>query len=68
MRNKDRDKRIRFVQLAITDKKKAADELRAIADGLENTKKTVDTIYALSQLFSISDRTIWRDIKTDLDL
>lgn len=63
-RNKKLQKnRINFVKLAINDKKKAAKELKELAKGLENTKNVSDTIYALTQIFGVSERTILRDLK-----
>ncbi len=60
-----RQKRINFIKLAVKDKKKAAKQLRLMAKGLENTKNFSDTIYALTQIFGISERTIFRDLQTD---
>ena len=58
--------RANLVQLAITDHKKAAEKLREMATGLENTRNTSDVVYALTQIFCVSERTILRDITTDL--
>lgn len=57
--------RIKFVQLAFEDNKKAAKELRKMANGLENTKTIADIYYALSEIFGVSERTIARDSKND---
>ncbi len=55
-------KRAKFVQLAIKDKSKAAKDLREIAYGLGYARKKSDVIYALSQIFCVSESTIRRDI------
>lgn len=57
--------RVAFNQAAITDPKAAAIRLRSIADSLEETRNFSDTIYALSQLFCVSERTIIRDLTND---
>jgi len=57
--------RVDFNQTAITDPKKAANKLRSLAYSLEKTKNTSDVIFALSQIFCISERTVMRDIIND---
>ena len=54
--------RARFCQLAMTDKTKAADELRMMATGLENCRNTSDVVNALCQIFAIGERTVFNDL------
>ena len=54
--------RVKFSQLAIKDNKKAAQELRNLADGLENCRNTSDVVNALTQIFACSERTIFNDL------
>lgn len=54
--------RVEFCQLAVRDQKKAANELRDLATGLENCRGTSDIVNALSQIFAISERTVFRDL------
>ena len=60
-----RNKRIRFSQLAIRDSKEAAKKLRGLAKGLENCRTTADTLAALSEIFGVSEKTILRDLQND---
>lgn len=55
-------KRSEFCQLALKDQKKAADQLKDLATGLENCRNTSDVITALSEIFNISERTIFYDL------
>jgi hypothetical protein len=54
--------RSRFCQLALKDNKRAASELKNLAYGLENCKKTSDIIEALKTIFAVSERTIFNDL------
>jgi hypothetical protein len=54
--------RSKFCKLAITDKKKAANELRVMATGLENCRNTSDVINALTNIFAVSERTVFNDL------
>ncbi len=58
-----KNKRAKFVQLAVKDKSKAAKDLREIAYALGYARKKSDVIYALSQIFCVSEKTIKRDLK-----
>ena len=49
-------------KLALNNPKKAADKLRILALGLENCRNTSDTIRALCEIFSVSERTVFRDL------
>lgn len=60
-----RNKRIRFSQLAVKDNKAAAKKLRSMAKGLENTRTFADTLAALSEIFGVSEKTILRDLQND---
>jgi hypothetical protein len=55
-------KRADFVQAAFKNPKEGAKILHAMAEGLGNTKTSSDTVYALSQILYISERTIVRDL------
>lgn len=57
--------RIGFVKESIEDPKKGAQKLRDLANGLENAKNISDTVYALTQIFGVSERTIFRDLLND---
>jgi len=57
-----KQKRTKFVQLTDTNPQKAASELRELADALANCKKTNDKIFALSQIFCVSESTIEKDL------
>ena len=61
-KGENRNKRKKFVQKAFNDPKLAADELRSMADGLEECKNTSDLIFALTEILFVSDSTIFRDI------
>jgi len=61
-RKKYINKRSNFCQLAMQDQKKAANELRSLATGLENCRNTSDVINALCEIFQVSERTIFRDL------
>lgn len=61
-REKYIEQRQRFAKLALTDSKKAADELRGMAKGLENCRNTSDVVYALMNIFCISERTVFNDL------
>jgi hypothetical protein len=62
-RVKTADCRSKFCQLAMTDKKRAAEKLRVMAIGLENCRNTSDIIYSLTQIFGVSERTVFNDLK-----
>lgn len=65
-RNKTlREKRASFAKLAINNKSKAAKELREQGYALGYAKNNSDIIYALSQIFCVSERTIMRDLTKD---
>jgi len=55
-------KRSDFCKLAMTDKKKAATQLRSMASGLENCRNTSDIINALCTIFAVSERTVFNDL------
>ena len=57
--------RVEFVKLAIKDPKKAAKNLNELAEGLGNTKSMNDTVFALTQIFGVSEKTIMRDLLND---
>lgn len=59
-------KRVMFVKLAINDPKKGALRLRQLAKSLENTKNTSDTVFALTQILGVSEKTIIRDFLNDI--
>jgi hypothetical protein len=54
--------RERLCKIAMQNPKKAAEELRLLAVGLENCRNTSDTINALCQIFAVSERTIFNDL------
>lgn len=54
--------RKKIVKESIEDPKKGADRLRVLADALENCKGINDTVYALSEIFCVSEKTILRDL------
>jgi hypothetical protein len=56
------ERRAAFCKLANSNPKKAADELRMIADGLECCKNTSDVVAALSEIYAVSERTILYDL------
>ena len=61
-----RDKQIKirstFCKLALKDNKAAAKELKDLAIGLENCRNTSDIIRALTEIFAVSERTIFNDL------
>jgi hypothetical protein len=57
--------RINFVKLAIQDPKKAGEKLMLMGKGLKNTNNCSDVIFALTQIFGVSEKTIFRDLNTD---
>lgn len=61
-RGEGKSKRAKFVQMAIQDPERAAKELRYMAEGLGNCKNTSDIIFALEEIFCVSERTIFRDL------
>lgn len=54
--------RVSLVKTAINNPKEAAKKLHELAEGLSNTKTASDTVFALSNIFGVSERTILRDI------
>lgn len=62
-REKYTKKRAEFCKLAMTDTKQAAEKLRVMAKGLDNCKNTGDIIFALEEIFLVSERTIFNDLK-----
>lgn len=61
-RDKNIEKRSKFCKIAISDPKKAAKQLRDMATGLENCRNTSDVINALTQIFAVSERTVFNDL------
>jgi hypothetical protein len=61
-RDKYIKQRSQFCKLALKDSKQAASRLRDMAAGLENCRTTSDTIYALCNIFAVSERTIFNDL------
>lgn len=61
-REKYIEQRQRFCKLALKDQGKAAGELRSLANGLENCRNTSDIVYALQNIFAVSERTIFNDL------
>lgn len=61
-REKYINKRAKFSKLAVSEPKKAADQLRDFATGLENCRNTSDTVAALCEIFAVSERTIFNDL------
>ena len=53
--------RAKFCKKALLKPNEAATDLRDLALGLENCKTTQDVVEALKNIFSISERTIFRD-------
>jgi len=53
--------RAQFCKTALLSPKKAAEELRDMATGLENCKQTADIVEALKNIFAVSERTIFND-------
>ena len=65
-RNKNLKKlRIDFVKLSVNNPKEGGKKLKELAKGLENTKTMSDTVYALTQIFGVSEKTIMRDLMND---
>jgi len=56
------DNRRELVELAMKSTALAAKQLRAMADGLEQCKNTSDIVFALSEIYGVSERTIFRDL------
>jgi hypothetical protein len=54
--------RAAFCKKAMQNPKEAANELRLIADGLENCRTTCDIVSALSEIYAVSERTILYDL------
>lgn len=63
-RDKYIEARGKFCETAMNDPKKAAEELRSMAIGLESCKYTSDKITALSTIFAVSERTIERHFES----
>ncbi len=61
-RVKTASNRSKFCKLAISKPKDAANQLRVMATGLENCRNTSDVIKALTEIFSISERTVFNDL------
>lgn len=61
-RGKGLQKRSKFVQKAIQNPQKAAEELKSLADGLENCRTTSDIVFALTEILCVSERTIFNDL------
>lgn len=59
------EKRARIARLALASPKKAAEVLRLEADGLAQCKNKEDVYFALSEIFGVSERTIYRDCQHD---
>ncbi len=59
-------KRAEFVQKTFKNPKNGAEILRKMAIGLENTKNASDTVYALSEILYLSERTIVRDLVKEI--
>ena len=57
-----KERRAKFIQLTDSDPIKASIELREMAAALANCKKTNDKIFALSQIFCVSESTIEKDL------
>lgn len=61
-RGEGKKNRERISQLAMRDSKEAAAVLRSLADALGECRSTSDTILALSEIFCVSERTIYNDL------
>lgn len=57
-----KNNRATFCQLAISKPKEAASQLRDMATGLENCRNTSDVIKALTEIFAVSERTVFNDL------
>lgn len=62
-RVKEIKNREKFCKLAMIDKNKAASQLRDMATGLENCRNTSDIINALTEIFAVSERTVFNDLR-----
>lgn len=56
------ENRIRFVKIAMHNSGVAAKELRDLADALEQCNTKEDKVFALSEIFGVTERTILRDL------
>jgi hypothetical protein len=56
------EQRAKFCKKAMNSPKLAADELRIMAEGLENCRNSTDVVAALCEIFKVSDRTILYDL------
>ena len=56
------NKRKKFVKLMINEPQKASKQLLEEAKALENCKNINDAIFALSQIFCVSEATITKDL------
>ncbi len=61
-RGEGKENRERLCKLAISDPKKAAAELKALADALAECEKREDIIFGLGEIFCVSKATVYRDI------
>ena len=57
-----RKKRKDFARLAISNPESAANELHELASSLKKCKKHQDILFALSQIFCVSESTIEKDL------
>lgn len=55
--------RKKFFKIANENPKAAAELLRSKAKGLENCKYSYDIVYALSEIFYLSEQTIENDLR-----
>lgn len=55
-------KRAMFVKLTIESPEKAVKELHELANALLNCKHTEDKLFALSQIFCVSEQTVEKDL------
>jgi len=65
-RGEQKINRVKFVQMAIKNNKKAAYELKLMAIGLQECRNTNQTITALSDIFGVSKATIMRDLEIEI--
>ena len=61
-RGEGNDNGERISRLAIDSPEKAAEELRNLADALAECRNKSDITFALSEIFCVSERTIYRDM------
>lgn len=61
-REKYIEQRQRFCQLALKNQGKAAEELRSLANSLDNCRNSSDVVFALKTIFCVSERTIYNDL------